>query len=61
MLPRLIPLKAGAVILEPWDPQYRQKDINIDVERLEQTVLPIEEPFSRIWCHEGIWRAVASS
>jgi len=61
MLPRLIPLKAGAVILEPWDPQYRQKNVNIDVERLEQSVLPIGEPFSRIWCHEGIWRAIAVS
>jgi len=59
LFPRLIPVKNGAVILEPWDPHYRQEGITLDPQTLEKAVLPIESPFSRIWLHKGLWRAVA--
>ena len=60
IFPRLVPLKNGAVILEPWDKHYGRDDITFDPQTLENAVLPIETPFSRIWLFEGIWRAVAN-
>lgn len=44
-LPRLIPGDRGAVILEPWDPQYSQQKIQIDTENLHDAVLPVGESF----------------
>ena len=58
--PRLLPLAKGAVIVEPWDPQYREKEIRIDLEQLSATVLPLGEPFSRIWYDGRLWRPVSS-
>jgi 8-oxo-dGTP pyrophosphatase MutT (NUDIX family) len=58
-VPRLIPLKKGAVLLEPWDPDYHQPDIDIDADRLAKLGLPAGEPFSRLWDCEGIWRPIA--
>jgi 8-oxo-dGTP pyrophosphatase MutT (NUDIX family) len=58
-LPRLIPMGKGALIIEPWDPQYNQKEVSINPLDLPQRVLPLEESFSRIWYHNGIWRPVA--
>ena len=58
LFPRLVPMQNGAVILEPWDPEHRQAVVTFDLQTLEKAVLPIEAPFSRIWLHKGIWRAV---
>lgn len=58
-LPRVFPLENGAVILEPWDPMIHDKDVKFDLHRLKKLVLPVGEPFSRLWLHGGIWRPVA--
>lgn len=55
--PRLVPLKEGALILQPWDPM-RYGEVNVDTKKLEKMILPVGEPFSRLWLHEGIWRPV---
>jgi hypothetical protein len=56
LLPRLVRVSQGAMIVEPWDPMYdREFEAGED---LESAVLPVGEPFSRIWCHEGMWRPV---
>ena len=34
------------------------KELEVDEDRLEEAVLPVGEPFSRIWFHKGLWRAV---
>ncbi|MEW6670144.1 MAG: hypothetical protein AB1427_00490 [Thermodesulfobacteriota bacterium] len=57
--PRLVPMKNGAVILEPWDRDYNRDDLAFDPRVLEKSVLPIETPFSRIWLDNGIWRPIA--
>jgi len=57
-LPRLIPVDKGALILEPWDPMIREKDLRFDLALLKKLVLPVGEPFSRLWLYEGIWRPV---
>lgn len=59
IFPRLVPFENGAVILEPWDPDYRRDDITFAPQTLEKAVLPLEAPFTRLWLHNGIWRAVA--
>ncbi len=56
--PRLVPLPDGAVIVEPWDPLYHQKTINIDPEDLPSSVLPVGTSFSRIWLDQGIWKPI---
>lgn len=56
-LPRLIRLPRGAMILEPWDPMIHD-EIRVDEEKLQDLVLPVGTPFSRIWLQEGIWRPV---
>jgi 8-oxo-dGTP pyrophosphatase MutT (NUDIX family) len=57
-LPRLVPLENGAVIVEPWDPMYSEKKIDIYPNDLETCVLPVGEPFSRVWLDDGIWKPV---
>jgi 8-oxo-dGTP pyrophosphatase MutT (NUDIX family) len=57
--PRLIPLREGAVIVEPWDPLYHQRVIQIDPEDLSTSVLPVGESFSRIWLDQGIWKPIS--
>ena len=57
--PRLVPLAKGAVIVEPWDPQYRAKEIHIDLEQLPAAVQSLGEPFSRIWFDGRLWRPVS--
>jgi hypothetical protein len=59
-LPRLVQLDQGMVIVEPWDTQYLQKEIDIDSNELETSILPVGKSFSRIWYHNGIWRPVAN-
>ena len=56
-LPRLIPLPKGSVILEPWDPMY-DLECELDLAKLEKSVLGPGEPFSRVWYHNGLWRPV---
>ena len=58
LLPRLIALEKGAVIVEPWDPMYRSSEINIYPKDLAAYVLPVGEPFSRIWFDDGVWKPV---
>lgn len=56
--PIQINLDKGVVIVEPWDPYYG-KEIEIDPESLAAKVLPVGEPFSRLWLNQGIWRPVS--
>ncbi len=57
--PRLFKLpEMGAILLEPWDPMFDQQ-IEVDVRELEASVLPLGEPFSRLWAHGGLCRPVA--
>jgi 8-oxo-dGTP pyrophosphatase MutT (NUDIX family) len=56
--PRLVPLAKGAVIVEPWDPQYLEEEIRIDPRQLPTAVLPVGEPFSRIWYDGKLWRSI---
>jgi len=56
--PRLVPLSEGAVIVEPWDPVYHQKEINIDTEDLPASVLPVGKSFSRIWYDGCVWKPI---
>jgi len=56
--PRLIPLKQGSVLVEPWDAQYHRPQITIDAEGLAEALLPPGAPFSRIWYHEGLYRPI---
>jgi len=58
ILPRLMPLAKGAVIIEPWDPLYRDKEIRIAPDSLRHSILPVGEPFSRIWYDGILWRPV---
>jgi 8-oxo-dGTP pyrophosphatase MutT (NUDIX family) len=60
-LPRVIRIEKGAVILEPWDPMIHEKDVEFDIPTLKKLVLPVGEPFSRLWLYEGIWRPVTIS
>jgi len=57
MLPRMISSPQGSVIIEPWDPLYDQ-ETEINSKALENATLPVGEPFSRLWFHEGIWKPV---
>jgi 8-oxo-dGTP pyrophosphatase MutT (NUDIX family) len=58
ILPRLVPLAKGAVIVEPWDPQYHEKEIQIAPDALPASILPVGEPFSRIWYDGRLWRPI---
>lgn len=60
MMPRMIFLEGGTVILEPWDPQYREKEICLDPGALEKSFLPAGRPFSRLFFCKGRWRPVAT-
>ena len=58
IFPRMIPLKDGAVLIEPWDADYDQPEIVIDAAGLKNALLPAGEPFSRIWYHQGLYRPI---
>jgi len=58
LIPRLVPLTKGAVIVEPWDPQYQEKEIGIDRAGLPTSILPVGQAFSRIWYNGHLWRPV---
>jgi hypothetical protein len=55
--PLLLGLEKGAVLVLPWDPRYG-KTVENDPGDLKERVLPLGEPFSRLWLNEGIWRPV---
>jgi 8-oxo-dGTP pyrophosphatase MutT (NUDIX family) len=55
--PRLVNLKKGAVILEPWDPMIHDQT-PVREEGLDGKVLPVGRPFSRLWLSDGVWRPV---
>jgi 8-oxo-dGTP pyrophosphatase MutT (NUDIX family) len=57
-MPRAISFNGGPMILLPWDPMYRAKDIPED-EYEKAVVLSVEEPFSRLLCTGGFWRPVS--
>ena len=59
IMPRLVPLDKNSVILEPWDPEYNSEKVEIDQDRLPGALLPVGEPFSRLWCSKGIWKPVS--
>jgi 8-oxo-dGTP pyrophosphatase MutT (NUDIX family) len=56
-LPKLIKLEKGAVILEPWDPMIHEHT-PVHEKELDDKVLPVGEPFSRLWLNHGVWRPV---
>lgn len=58
-LPRLVKFPQGPVIFEPWDP-ICEEGTSVDPDKVGTSVLPVGEPFSRIWLHEGTWRPVRS-
>ncbi len=58
IMPRLIPLDKGAMIIEPWDPEYDRDEIDIDADDLAAAVTPVGQPFSRIWLSQGVFRPV---
>ena len=58
IMPRLWPLEKGALIIEPWDPEYECDNIVVDADRLEMDVLPVGTPFSRLWYDGRIFRPV---
>jgi 8-oxo-dGTP pyrophosphatase MutT (NUDIX family) len=57
-LPRVLSMEKGAVILEPWDPMIHEEEVQFDPVTLKKLVLPVGEPFSRLWLCDGIWRPV---
>jgi 8-oxo-dGTP pyrophosphatase MutT (NUDIX family) len=56
-LPRFLRLERDALIVEPWDPMIHD-DIQVDEGALVSAALPVGQPFSRLWLHEGLWRPV---
>ena len=56
--PRVVPLEQGAVIVEPWDPEYHEQHISIEEADLKAKLLLVGEDFSRLWLHDGLWRPV---
>jgi 8-oxo-dGTP pyrophosphatase MutT (NUDIX family) len=55
--PILLSIEKEAVLIQPWDPQYG-KPVEIDPDGLPEKVLPVGEPFSRLWMDQGIWRPI---
>ena len=56
--PNMVVTPAGPIILEPWDPEWHRDTIDVDLNYLRKNILPVGEPMSRIWLHEGLWRPV---
>ena len=56
--PRPVPLAKGAVIVQPWDPYYREKEISIALDELPTSIVPVGRPFSRLWYNGRLWRPV---
>lgn len=58
IMPRLWPMGKSALIIEPWDSDYDRETVSADIDCLENEVLPVGAPFSRLWYHKGICRPV---
>ena len=58
LMPRLAVAAKEPVIVEPWDPVYHETEIQLNIEELNNNLVGVAEPFSRLWHHEGIWRPV---
>ncbi len=58
ILQRWWPLDKGALIIDPWDPDYACETVSVEIDRLEKDVLPVGAPFSRLWRQRGICRPV---
>ena len=56
--PRLVAEAGEMLIVEPWDPEYRQSQIRIDVAALRTGIAPVGASFSRLWLSDGIWKPV---
>lgn len=56
--PRMIQSPGGPLILEPWDPQYSDTNEKMDTTTFGSLVLASDEPFSRLYLHNGIWKPV---
>jgi 8-oxo-dGTP pyrophosphatase MutT (NUDIX family) len=64
ILPRLVPIPQStqAVILMPWDPQYRLEAFEIVSSAAEPRVMEAGAPFSRVWNDgSGLWRPIGLS
>ena len=59
IMPRLWPLDKSALIIEPWDPDYARETVSVEIDSLENDVLPVGAPFSRLWRYRGICRPVS--
>ena len=57
--PRLVTSDTGALILEPWDPDYDKPVTEIGDKDLASSILEAGEHFSRLWYSDGLWRPVA--
>jgi 8-oxo-dGTP pyrophosphatase MutT (NUDIX family) len=60
-LPRMVQSEAGAIIIEPWDPEYPDIERSLSTEVYETLVHSGVEPFSRLWLHDGIWKPIGLS
>jgi len=59
-MPRLIHLTQGALLIFPWDSMYNQE---VETEKggpNTEMILPLGEPISRLWDHEGVWMPVGA-
>jgi 8-oxo-dGTP pyrophosphatase MutT (NUDIX family) len=54
IMPRLEPLEKGAMLIEPWDPEYRAESPS----RIPGRLLKVGHPFSRLWRTNGFWLPV---
>ena len=53
----LIRSSQETMIVLPWDPMYDQEN-ETDINVLEKKPLSLDQDFSRLWYHKGIWRPV---
>ncbi|MBI5439951.1 MAG: hypothetical protein HY900_01935 [Deltaproteobacteria bacterium] len=58
LAPRFVTFDGGAVILQPWDPELAAPEFRFDPAALEAALLPLGEPFSRLWFNGRVWRPV---
>jgi hypothetical protein len=56
-LPIFRSFPTGLLIVLPWDPQYGD-GAKINPPGLAKKGLAPGEPFSRLWCEDGVWRPV---
>ena len=57
-IPRLVPMTGGPLLLLPWDPQYHDQEIKVEIRGLGKRAAPLGRPFSRLWYSEGVWRPI---